>query len=68
MASIDRYADAGAGARGDTRANLAWLTEAVTWFAVAVAGMLVVFIGLAVDAWHNSARRRNAASLGAPGT
>ncbi|MBI5288856.1 MAG: hypothetical protein HY873_07775 [Chloroflexi bacterium] len=69
MASIDRYADAGARARGDTRANLAWLTESVTWFAAAVAGMLVVFIGLAVDAWrhNNGASEETLLSLGNPG-
>jgi len=69
MASIDRYAEAGAGARGDTRANLGWLTEAATWFAVAVAGMLVVFIGLGVDAWrhNNGAEEESLLSLGNPG-
>lgn len=70
MASIDRFADTAPAAERPARsANVAWLAEATTWFAVAVSGMLVVFIGLAVDAYrHNhSATEESLLSLGNPG-
>lgn len=56
MATIDRYeATEHDSTRPARRANLAWLTESSTWFAAAVAGMIVVFAGLAVDAYkHNN--------------
>jgi len=49
--------------------STAWLAEATTWFALAIAGMLVVFIGLAVDAYrHNgNATEESLLSLGNPG-
>ena len=70
MASIDRFGDTEhAAARPARGANLAWLTEATTWFAMAIAGMVIVFIGLAVDAYrHNhSAAEESLLSLGNPG-
>lgn len=70
MASIDRFADTEReAARQPRTANMAWLAEATTWFALAVAGMMVVFIGLAVDAYrHNhSATEESLLSLGNPG-
>jgi hypothetical protein len=56
MASIDRnrtteHSDD----RGPRRVDLAWLRQPVTWFWIALAGMLLVFIGLYVDAYkHNN--------------
>ena len=70
MASLDRFADTERAAGRPARsASLAWLSEATTWFAVAISGMLVVFIGLAVDAYrHNhSAAEESLLSLGNPG-
>ncbi len=71
MASIDRFGDREqAGARPAPRANVAaWLAEATTWFAVAMTGMLIVFIGLGVDAYrHNhSAAEESLLSFGNPG-
>jgi hypothetical protein len=70
MASIDRYGDVEhAGARPARSANLAWLNEATTWFSIAIAGMLIVFAGLAVDAYrHNhGATEESLLSLGNPG-
>jgi len=70
MASMDRYAEmehARERARRDVR--LDWLADASTWFAGAVVGMAVVFIGLAVDAYrHNhSASEETLLSFGNPG-
>ena len=70
MASVDRYAEAPcAGERAGAKANVAWLSESITWFAAAVAGMLVVFIGLGIDAWrhNNGADEESLLSLGNPG-
>ncbi len=70
MATIDRLAEAERAAERPPRStSLAWLSEATTWFALAVAGMLVVFAGLAVDAYrHNhSASEESLLSLGNPG-
>ncbi len=70
MASTDRFADTEhATARQPRNASAAWLAEATTWFALAIAGMLVVFIGLAVDAYrHNhSSTEESLLSLGNPG-
>lgn len=70
MAPLDRFAgaqrDAGRSARS---ASLALLGEAVTWFALAAAGMVVVFVGLGVDAWrHNhGAAEESLLSLSNPG-
>jgi hypothetical protein len=70
MASIDRFGDVEhAAARPARSANVAWLSEATTWFSVAIAGMLIVFAGLAVDAYrHNhGAAEESLLSLGNPG-
>jgi len=50
-------------------AGLTWLAEAATWFALAVVGMIVVFAGLAVDAYrHNhGAAEETLLSFGNPG-
>lgn len=54
--ATDRSSDGGHSATTpDRRARSGWLREAATWFAVSAAGMAVVFIGLAVDAYrHNN--------------
>lgn len=70
MANIDRFGDSvRVSERAQRSASLAWLSEATTWFAVAISGMLIVFIGLAVDAYrHNhSATEESLLSLGNPG-
>jgi hypothetical protein len=69
MTTMDRYTEREG---SDERAGLrgaAWLGEAMTWFALAVAGMVVVFIGLAIDAWrhNNGAGEESLLSLGNPG-
>ena len=68
---MDRFTDQEReGARQPRRANMAWLAEPTTWFALAVAGMLVVFLGLVVDAYrHNhSASTDSLLSFGNPGS
>ena len=70
MSNDDRFADGERVAERPARtANAAWLLEATTWFMVAIAGMLIVFVGLAVDAYrHNhSATEESLLSLGNPG-
>lgn len=70
MAGIDRYTDTPRPSeQAGERAGAAWLTDAMTWFALAVAGMVVVFGGLAVDAWrhNNGAQEESLLSLGNPG-
>ena len=70
MSNDDRFADVERVAERPARtANAAWLLEATTWFMVAIAGMLIVFVGLAVDAYrHNhSATEESLLSLGNPG-
>lgn len=70
MASTDRFTDTEhTASRRPRGASAAWLAEATTWFALAIAGMLVVFIGLAVDAYrHNhSSTEESLLSLGNPG-
>jgi hypothetical protein len=66
MATEDTERDSERAAR---TASMAWLLEATTWFSVGIAGMLVVFSGLAVDAYrHNaSAAEESLLSLGNPG-
>lgn len=56
------------GARAASR-SVAVLGEAVTYFALAIAGMLIVFIGLAVDAYrhNNGAGEESLLSMGNPG-
>jgi hypothetical protein len=70
MASIDRYReDSPARKQAPARVDLAFFSEAITWFAIAVGGMLVVFVGLGVDAWrhNNGAEEESLLSLGNPG-
>ena len=70
MSNDDRFADVERVAERPARtANAGWLLEATTWFMVAIAGMLIVFAGLAVDAYrHNhSAAEESLLSLGNPG-
>ena len=51
-----------------TRA-MGWLAEPAAWFGLATAGMLVVFIGLGIDAWrhNNGAGEESLLSFGNPG-
>jgi hypothetical protein len=60
--------DRGAAGRGRPR-ELGWLREAALWFALGVVGMLIVFIGLAVDAYrhNNGAGEESLLSLSNPG-
>ena len=46
-----------------------WLAEPAAWFGLATAGMLVVFIGLGIDAWrhNNGAGEESLLSFGNPG-
>jgi hypothetical protein len=70
MTSMDRFAEAERTASRPARAlSVAWLRETTTWFAASVAGMIVVFAGLAVDAYrHNhGAGEESLLSLGNPG-
>jgi hypothetical protein len=70
MANDNRFADVERATERPARsANTSWLTESTTWFLVAIAGMLVVFVGLGVDAYrHNhSATEESLLSLGNPG-
>jgi hypothetical protein len=67
---MDRYTDTSRpNEQAEERAGAAWLTDAMTWFALAVVGMVVVFGGLAVDAWrhNNGAQEESLLSLGNPG-
>lgn len=54
---------------GAPGARRAWLADAALWFAIAVIGMLVVFAGLAVDAYrhNNGAGEESLLSLSNPG-
>jgi hypothetical protein len=49
--------------------DFAWLGESMTWFAAGVIGMLIVFVGLAVDAYrhNNGAGEESLLSFGNPG-
>jgi len=70
MATVDRFAGAERQAGRSARSvTLAMLGEAVTWFALAAVGMVVVFAGLGIDAWrHNhGAAEESLLSLGNPG-
>ena len=70
MASTDRYADAErTEATPPSRAVPGWLTQPVTWFGVALAGALLLFIGLYVDAWkhNNGAGEESLLSVTNPG-
>lgn len=70
MAPNDRYSESQrTEERAARRANTAWLSATTTWFAAAAGGMLIVFIGLAVDAYrHNhNAAEESLLSLGNPG-
>lgn len=70
MATIDRAMGRerdDAGGQAETRA--AWLTSSMVWFALGIAGMLTVFVGLGVDAWrhNNGAAEESLLSFGNPG-
>lgn len=69
MATMDRYGTSEHGDVSARDANLAWLTSPATWFGAAVVGMIIVFIGLATDAWrHNDgAAEESLLSLSNPG-
>jgi hypothetical protein len=56
MASIDRYANVEHAREGrERRISLAWLASPITWFVIALAGVLLIFVGLWVDAYvHNN--------------
>ena len=56
MASTDRYGTTEHGDEARRRnVNLNWLREPATWFWIALAGMLLIFIGLYIDAYkHNN--------------
>jgi hypothetical protein len=56
-------------ARRASRAALTVLGEAAAWFGIAAAGLVVVFVGLGVDAWrHNhGAQEESLLSPGNPG-
>lgn len=51
------------------QARFAWLSEPAAWFGAAIAGMLVVFVGLAIDAWrhNNGAGEESLLSFSNPG-
>ena len=70
MATLDRYSEMEhSGVRPERTTALGILSEAITWFAAATAGMLIVFIGLAIDAWrhNNGAGEESLLSIGNPG-
>ncbi|MEX2245174.1 MAG: hypothetical protein WEC75_00645 [Dehalococcoidia bacterium] len=70
MATRDRFTETEHAAERPARAlNTELLASATTWFAAAVAGMIVVFVGLAVDAYrHNhGAGEETLLSFGNPG-
>lgn len=68
MMNSDRSTDV---ARNENaaRTRMGWLGEPMAWFALAIAGMLIVFVGLGVDAWrhNNGAEEESLLSLGNPG-
>lgn len=49
--------------------SYAWLSEAATWFGAVAIGMIVVFVGLAIDAWrhNNGAGEESLLSFSNPG-
>ena len=70
MATMDRFGSTDHAEPVKARAaNLSFLASATTWFALAAAGVAVVFIGLALDAYrHNhSAAEESLLSLSNPG-
>jgi len=71
MATYDQYAaDKDALTRGRARDMGATLaSQAATWFVLAIAGMLTVFVGLGIDAWkhNNGAGEEALLSLSNPG-
>jgi hypothetical protein len=48
---------------------MAAFAQPMTWFGIAVVGMVIVFVGLGVDAWrhNNGAEEETLLSLGNPG-
>ena len=70
MATLDRFAESEHSDERPARsAELAWVRNPVMYFALAVEGMIIVFIGLGVDAYrHNhSAEVETLLSFGNPG-
>jgi hypothetical protein len=65
---MDRFSES-EHAPAERKRDLRWLTATATWFVAAVAGMAIVFIGLAVDGYrHNhSAVEESLFSFGNPG-
>lgn len=53
----------------EERSRRAWLSEPAAWFGAAIAGMIIVFVGLAIDAWrhNNGASEESLLSLSNPG-
>ncbi|MEX0750985.1 MAG: hypothetical protein WD359_09275, partial [Dehalococcoidia bacterium] len=70
MGTVDRF---GSAEHPDERSargvNLGVFSEPMTWFGIAVIGMVIVFVGLGVDAWrhNNGAEEETLLSLGNPG-
>jgi len=70
MATVDRFGSAEHQAeRRAGGARLAVFAESMVWFAIAIAGTALVFIGLGVDAWRHEdgAQAEELISLGNPG-
>ncbi len=70
MATADRFGEAADERPVRPRSfSLAWMSNVVTWFALATLGMITVFIGLAIDAYrhNNSAAEETLLSFGNPG-
>jgi hypothetical protein len=70
MTTLDRYSASEREAERPAReASFAWLRATTTWFAAAAIGMLIVFLGLIVDAYrHNhGAGEESLLSFGNPG-
>jgi hypothetical protein len=70
MATTDRFGEAEHRDGVQRRpVDVGWLASPATWFAIAVAGMVVVFAGLIVDAYrhNNGAEEESLLSLSNPG-
>jgi hypothetical protein len=69
MATVDRYDEVSHDGAPAQPRDLGWIGNTAIWFAVTLAGMLLIFIGLAVDAWrhNNSAAEETLLSFNNPG-
>jgi hypothetical protein len=69
MATIDRYSAGEHADRPARERSIAWLAESTTWFVAAIAGMVIIFIGLAIDAYrhNNGAGEESLLSFSNPG-